>query len=173
MKTLQLTALAMLAGLAATACKSDGISDPVIMPAPDTYEQEWVGMYVGTANAEVLDAGESYRDVPFCLELWANDGMLQGALHVGIPALAEMADDTDDVSPRERDYRCSGAGVIMSAEQPADQATAAHAVRLKRPVGDDLESEYLWLELDWQGDDLIGEVNGPTLRMYLMAAAVD
>ena len=170
MKTLKLTALAMLAGLAATACQSDGISDPVIMPAPDTPEQEWVGMYVGTANAEVLD--ESYRDVPFCLELWANDGMLQGSLHVGIPALAEMADDMDDVNPRERDYGCGGAGVIMSAEQLAYQATSRHAVRLTRPIGDELDSDYLWLELDREGDDLIGEVNGPNLRMYLMAAAV-
>jgi len=125
-----------------------------------TYEAEWVGVYEGTGSAELLDTGDSYSDLPVCLETWVEAGRLRGVVHIQLgvaptDALIEISD---------RDYSwdpggvCAGLGVTVTAWCSTEDVTSKDRLLL---LGAEVwswgESRLQWsLRIERLGDEFVG-----------------
>jgi hypothetical protein len=159
---------AVLVAAIAVACHLDGL---VGSPEYDsggkevdkitaTYEPEWVGFYEGTGSAELLDTGDSYSDLPVCLETWIEAGKLRAVVH--IPLGVAPNDALIEIS--ERDYSwnqdgvCAGIGLTITASCSTEDVTSRDGLLLSGAHYSSLdESRFqLSLRIERRGDELVG-----------------
>ncbi len=170
------TAIAASLALAATigACSLDNVG-PEYEAIPNgpshftTFEGAWVGIFKGAGRVELLEAGESYDNLPVCVETWTEAGGLHGVVHVQLSpppdGLLEIADGFvkgDQTSP------CASTGVVMTARRRIEDITSPSTLLLYGPDGVSL-AEDKWqqtLQLDRYGDQVVGLLtvfrNGPS-----------
>jgi len=114
-----------------------------------------------------MDTGDRYTGLPVCLELWVDDRMLRGVVHVKVPPPDALADVSEDFPGRQQ-RTCNGIGATMTAEQPVADVTSQEALRLRRPVTPTLPSEqFLWLRIERVGNELIGSLCVEQFRISL------
>lgn len=125
-----------------------------------TYEAEWVGSYEGTGSAELLDTGDSYADLPACLETWVEAGRLHGVVH--IPLGDVPSDALIEISDRDywqdQDGLCAGIGVTMTASCSTEDVTSMDRLLLfgvRNSSWDDSKPQ-LSLRIERRGDKLVG-----------------
>ena len=132
-----------------------------------TYEAEWVGFYEGTGSAELLDTGDSYSDLPVCLETWVEAGRLRGAVYIqlGFAPTDALAGMPDNNYSWDQDAVCAGLGVTMTASCSTEDVTSKDGLLLfgganpswggQPPLGG---QPQLSLRIERLGDELVGSL---------------
>ena len=150
--------LVSLASAAAiwVACDSENLAGPPAVGSnvsAATYEADWVGSREGIGSVDLLDTGESYADVPVCVETWLEGGRLHGVVYVGPlqppDALIELAD-----RPRSGDHEgvCAGAWVTITAGSRTEEIKSAYTLVLYGPDGVS-KAERRLLQIQRWGDE--------------------
>jgi len=150
----------------AVACNLESILEP-----PDhssggqevdrlTYEAAWVGYYQGTGSADLLDTGDSYADLPVCLETWVEAGRLRGTVYVrlGAPPPDPLLEMTDHNFSRDQDAACAGLGVTMTASCSTEEVISKDQLLLSgvHYLSENGSRLELSLRIERQVDELVG-----------------
>ena len=149
----------VLAAAIAVACHVEGIVDlqqfvsegEEAHKITPTYEAEWVGVYEGTGSAELLDVGDSYSELPVCLETWVEAGNLRGAVYIQLGVAP--SDALMEISDSKHSQR-----VTLTAWSSTEDVTSKDRLLLLGaevwPWG---ESRLQWsLRIERLGDELVG-----------------
>jgi hypothetical protein len=158
----------VLAAAIAVACHVEGIVDlqqfvsegEEAHKITPTYEAEWVGVYEGTGSAELLDVGDSYSELPVCLETWVEAGNLRGAVYIqlGVAPSDALMEISDRDYSWDQDGACAGRGVTMTAWCSTEDVTSKDGLLLfggahYSPWG----GQPQWaLTIERRGDELVG-----------------
>jgi hypothetical protein len=131
---------------------SAGVKTYEITP---TYEAEWVGSFEGTGSAELLDAGDSYAELPVCLETWVEAGKLRGAVYIqlGVAPGDALMEIFDRDYSWDRDGVCAGLGVTMTTWCSTEDVTSRERLLL---FGGTQYSSWGSLTIEQRGDELVG-----------------
>jgi hypothetical protein len=154
----RITTLVSLASAATiwVACDSENLVGPPAVGSnviAATYEAEWVGFREGIGSVDLLDTGESYADVPVCVETWLEGGRLHGVVYIRLleppDALIELSD-----RPRSGDHEgvCAGAWVAITAGSRTEEIKSGQTLVLYGPDGFS-RGERRLLQIERWGDE--------------------
>lgn len=159
------TAIAASLALAATigACSLDNVG-PEYEAIPNgpslitTFEGAWVGIFKGAGRVELLEAGESYDNLPVCVETWIEAGGLHGVVHVQLFPPEGLLEIADGLSKGHQTGACAGTGVVMTARRRIEDITSPSTLLLHGPDGVSLTRDKgpQTLQLERHGDELVG-----------------
>jgi len=162
MKRLKTVVSAALAATIVVACQPERVGEPAAVggtyTSSTTPEAEWVGLYEGTGSVELLDADESYGDVPICVEAWPREGNLRALVYVQMQTVPDaLIEIADQVYPEDQAGICAGGGVILTAERPMQDVTSSDKLTLNGPDGLSVADEkQQTLQLERWGGGLVG-----------------
>ena len=154
----RITTLVSLASAVAiwVACDSEDLIGPPAVGSKviaATYEAAWVGFREGIGSVELLDTGESYTDVPICVETWLEGGRLRGVVYIGVfpppDALMEISDGPDS---GDHEGVCAGAWVTTTAGRQTEEIKSTHTLVLYGPDGSSRGESWL-LQIERSGDE--------------------
>lgn len=161
MKRLKTVVSAALAATIVVACQTERVGGPVgggTYTSSTTPEAQWAGFYEGTGSVELLDVGESYRDVHICVTAWPREGSLRAVVYVQMETAPEaLIEIADQVYSEDHAGICAGGGVILTAEKPMQDVTSSGKLTLDGPDGMLVADEkQQTLELEHREGGLVG-----------------